>query len=122
MATISLDFSATLTWPSTRRWRAAKAEAQLLAAKQGEVGDGLRTGQDGDQAEQQDLLQRVVHFPLLAGIFQIIEMTQEDDGFVERDPVPLQLPPWLAPSCESRVVRGSALPQAVHLLLHPIAL
>ncbi len=31
------------------------------------------TGQDGDQAEQQDLFQRVVHLPLLAGIFQIIE-------------------------------------------------
>jgi hypothetical protein len=26
MATISLDFSAILTWASTRRWRAAKAE------------------------------------------------------------------------------------------------
>src|SRR5208337_1639348 len=119
IATISLDFSATLIWPSTRRWRAAKAEtmwiglslpllagppgglaidgddplggsgqcgypgdeaalellvvqhgedvakmvvrrravgegteaaqqAQLLAAEQGDVGDGLRTGQDGD--------------------------------------------------------------------------
>ena len=32
MATISLDFSATLTWPSTRRWRAAKAETMWIAA------------------------------------------------------------------------------------------
>ena len=32
MATISLDFSATLTWPSTRRWRAAKAETMWMAA------------------------------------------------------------------------------------------
>ena len=29
---ISLDFSATLTWPSTRRWRAAKAETMWMAA------------------------------------------------------------------------------------------
>ena len=31
MAVISLDFSATLTWPSTRRWRAAKAETMWIA-------------------------------------------------------------------------------------------
>ena len=30
-ATISLDFSATLTWPSTRRWLAAKAETIWMA-------------------------------------------------------------------------------------------
>src|SRR5215471_11076706 len=32
MATISLDLSATLTWPSTRRWRAAKADTIWIAA------------------------------------------------------------------------------------------
>src|SRR6516165_1222864 len=32
MAMISLDFSATLTWPSTSRWRAAKAETMWMAA------------------------------------------------------------------------------------------
>src|SRR5271163_2786992 len=30
MATISLDFSATLTWPRTRRWRAAKADTMWI--------------------------------------------------------------------------------------------
>ena len=34
MAMISLDFSATLTWPSTRRWRAAKAETMWIAGVQ----------------------------------------------------------------------------------------
>src|SRR5215471_1962873 len=32
IATISLDFSATLTCPSTRRWRAAKAETMWIGA------------------------------------------------------------------------------------------
>src|ERR1700685_3924376 len=32
MAMISLDLSATLTWPSTRRWRAAKADTMWIAA------------------------------------------------------------------------------------------
>src|SRR5258707_946041 len=32
MAMISLDLSATLTWPSTRRWRAAKADTIWIAA------------------------------------------------------------------------------------------
>ena len=53
-------------------------QVQLLAAEQGDVGDGLRAGQDGDQAQEQDLFQRVVHLPLLAGILQIIEMTQKN--------------------------------------------
>ena len=32
IATISLTFSATLTWPSTSRWPAAKAETMWIAA------------------------------------------------------------------------------------------
>src|SRR5262245_37785459 len=32
MAMISLDFSATLIWPSTRRWWAAKAETMWIGA------------------------------------------------------------------------------------------
>src|SRR5712671_7814098 len=32
MAMISLDLSATLTWPRTRRWRAAKADTMWIAA------------------------------------------------------------------------------------------
>src|SRR4051812_49193325 len=32
IAMISLDFSATLTWPRTRRWRAAKAKTIWIAA------------------------------------------------------------------------------------------
>src|SRR6202162_3734382 len=32
MAMISLDLSATLTWPSPRRWRAAKADTMWIAA------------------------------------------------------------------------------------------
>jgi hypothetical protein len=31
MAMISFDLSATLTWPSTRRWRAAKADTIWIA-------------------------------------------------------------------------------------------
>ena len=51
-------------------------QAQLLAAEQGDIGDGVRARQDGEQAEDQDILQRVVHLPLLARILQIFEMTQ----------------------------------------------
>ena len=32
IATISFDFAATLTWPSTSRWRAANAETIWMAA------------------------------------------------------------------------------------------
>ena len=68
----------------------AAQKVQLLAAEQGDVGDGLRAGQDGDEAEEQDLFQRVVHLPPLAGIFQIIEMTK-NYGFVKRRAVRCRL-------------------------------
>ena len=135
---ISLDFSATLTWPSTRRWRAAKAETmwigglaalllagsarglaidgdhprrhpgqrgdpgdeaalellgvqrgediaevivrrraiperpeaaqklKLLDAEAGDIGEGLRPGQHGEQTQQQDLIERIGHLAGLA--------------------------------------------------------
>src|ERR1700692_4909395 len=57
MATISLDLSATLTWPSTRRWRAAKADTMWIAAfppRLGEVEHIRRhadhLGDSGDEA------------------------------------------------------------------------
>src|SRR5580700_10111083 len=49
MATISLDLSATLTWPSTRRWRAAKADTMWIAAFAPLVGGAAqRLAVDGD--------------------------------------------------------------------------
>ena len=52
----------------------AAQKVQRLAAEQGDVGGGLRAGQDADQTEEQDLFQRVVHLPRLAGILQIISL------------------------------------------------
>ena len=51
----------------------AAQKVQLLAAEQGDVGDGLRAGQDGDEAEEQDLFQRVVHLSPLAGSFRSLK-------------------------------------------------
>ena len=58
----------------------AAQQIQLLAAEQGDVGDGFCPGKDGEQAEEKDLRQRVIHLPLLAWILQAFEMTQEDVG------------------------------------------
>ncbi len=69
----------------------AAQKVQLFAAEQGDVGDGLRAGQDGDEAEEQDLFQRVVHLPLLAGILQITEMIKKNYGFVKRRAVRCRL-------------------------------
>src|SRR5436309_11003435 len=48
MATISLDLSATLTWPSTRRWRAAKAESMWMGSLALLVGPTHGLAVDGD--------------------------------------------------------------------------
>src|ERR1700685_4207672 len=49
MAMISLDLSATLTWPSTRRWRAAKADTMWIAAAQRLAVDGDHIRRHPDQ-------------------------------------------------------------------------
>ena len=55
------------------------------------------------------LLQQVVHLPLLARILQVLEMTQENDGFAERRAVRCRVCHGSPPSCESRVDMDSAL-------------
>ena len=62
----------------------AAQQAKLLAAEQGDIGDRLGAGQHGEQAKKQDLLQRIVHLPLLARILQVLEITQENNTLVER--------------------------------------
>ena len=194
MAMISLDFSATLTWPSTRRWRAAKAETmwigglppffrpdrrdglaidgdhpvrrsgqrrdpgdeaalellgvergqdvaemivrrravlerpeaaqklELLAAEQGDIDEGLGPGQHREQAQQQDLVERVGHLALLARVLQVLEMTQKNNRLVECGTIRRRVFHGCPRPANRGVAMDSALYRFVTLLLHPIAL
>src|ERR1700728_1703896 len=87
----------------------ATQQVQLLAAEQRDIGDGVGTRQHGEQTEDQDLLQRVVHLPLLARILQIFEMTQENDRLVECSAIRCRAFHGSSPACESRAAMDSAL-------------
>ncbi len=52
----------------------AAQKPKLLAAEQGDIGEGLGPGQHGEQAEKQDLVERICYLALLARILQILEI------------------------------------------------
>src|SRR5450432_362288 len=62
----------------TERTEAAE-QVQLLHAKDGYLGDGLRPGQYREQAEKKDLLQRIAHLSLLPGVAEMLEAAQKTD-------------------------------------------
>ena len=109
------------------RWRAVleRAEAAqklaLLAAEQGDIDEGLGPGQHGEQAEQQDLVERVGHLALLARVLQVLEIAQKNHRLGECRTIRRRV----FHGCPRQRIEGchrfSTL-SVCHLLLHPIAL
>jgi hypothetical protein len=65
---------------------------ELPLAEPGNVGDRLGTGQHGEQAQQQHLVERVDHLAALARVRQTLEIAQENDRFVESATIPRTIP------------------------------
>jgi len=61
----------------------AAKKRQLLGAEQRDLVDTIGSGQYCQQTQQQDLVQRVGHVTFLAWVRQIVEMTQENNRFVD---------------------------------------
>jgi hypothetical protein len=62
----------------------ASEQSQFQPAESGDVGDRLRPGYEGEQAQQQNLVQRIFDLAALSGVRQILEITEEDDCFAKR--------------------------------------
>ena len=62
----------------------ASEKGQLMPAEPGYVRDRLRPGDDGQQAQQQNLIERIFDLAALPNVQQISEIAQEDDCFVKR--------------------------------------
>ena len=58
-------------------------KVKLLDPEKGDLGKTLSARQHGEQAQQQDLIERVADLAGLARVPQIIEMTQEHNRLVE---------------------------------------
>ena len=106
---------------AVREGAEAAQESELLLTKPGHVGDRLGTGQHGEQAQQQDLIEGVEHLGLLARVRQVFEKPQKNNRFSKRTTV-------LARAFHDRVLnepedidRFSTSPQC-HAHTHPIAL
>jgi len=62
----------------------ASEKRQLQSAEPGYVRNRLRPGDDGKQAQQQNLIERIFHLAPLPDVRQFFEVTKEDDRFVKR--------------------------------------
>jgi hypothetical protein len=56
----------------------AAQKSELLAAEQSDIDERLGPSQYGEQAEQEDLIERMGHLALLARVMQILAMTQKN--------------------------------------------
>jgi hypothetical protein len=90
------------------RTKAAKKLAFRDAEKR-DLGKALGAGQHREQAQEQDFIERVGDFTLLAGILEVFEMTQKNHRFRESHTVDNRVVHHHSPSCESRIGIDSAL-------------
>ena len=63
---------------SIRKRPEASEKSQLMPTEPGYVRDRLRAGDDRQQAQQQNLIERIFDFAALPDIRQIIEIIKED--------------------------------------------
>ncbi len=87
----------------------APQKRQLFNPEQGDLGQSLGPGKHAEQAQEQELVERVGHLALLARVVQIPEMTQKDDRFVECTAVRCRVVHCRSPLSESRIGIDSAL-------------
>jgi hypothetical protein len=62
----------------------APEKSQFQPAEFGDVGDCLRPGDDGEQAQQQDLIERIFDLAPLPHVRQILEIAEENNRFAKR--------------------------------------
>ncbi|HME25015.1 MAG TPA: hypothetical protein VKI44_27425 [Acetobacteraceae bacterium] len=85
-------------------------QRQLLAAEPGDIDNGLGARQHGEQAEQENLVERVGDLPLLARVFQVLEMTQKNHRLVPGSTICR----YLVHGCPPQANRG--LPWTQHFI------
>ena len=95
---------------------------ELLLAKTGDVGEGLRPRQHRQQAQQQDLIERIDDFPGLTLIRHIFEIAEKSRRLGQSLEVPSARVHRNPPKIESEDSDKFSSDAYCHLLLHPIAL
>jgi len=97
-------------WRTVLERTEAAQKLAFLAAEQGDIDEGLGPGQHGEQAEKQDLVERVGYLNLAGEGPSGLEIAQKNDRLVKCGTNPSARLPWLPPPVsESRVAMDSAL-------------
>ena len=109
-------------------WRAvlerteAAQKRAFLAAEQGDIDEGLGPGQHGEQAEKQDLVERVGYLTLLARVLKVFEIAQKNHRLVECGAIRRRVFHGCPPGERIEGCHRFSTLSVCHLLLHPIAL
>src|SRR3954447_25698449 len=72
-----------VSWRAVGEWPEAAQQVALFLTKPGDVSNRLGSGQHREQAQQQNLVQRVGHLAALAWVGKVIEMTQEYNCLIQ---------------------------------------
>ncbi len=100
----------------------AAQEVDLRLAKERNFGERLGAGENGEQAQQQDFIERINHFALLPAIRHVLEILQKNRGLGQRrDPCPAHFH-RNPPSRESEDFDRFSTSSCCHALFRPIAL
>jgi hypothetical protein len=90
-------------------WAKPAEQRELLCSEKRDLGEAFRAGQHGEQAQKQDLVERISHFAALARILEILEIAQKNNRLGECRTVHCRAVHDHSPSSESRVGIDSAL-------------
>jgi hypothetical protein len=109
-------------WGAILKQAETAQQLKLFDAEKGDIGETLGSGQHRDQAQKQDLRQRICHLDLLAWVSDIIEITEKDNCFVECLTARCSAVHCRPPPSESEDRYRFWVSPVCHVLLHPIAL
>ena len=107
--------------PACERPKAAQ-ESELLLAKTRDVGEGLGPCQYGQQAQEQDLVERINDLARLPMVRHVFEISKKNRRLGQRRAITSRLSHRTILRPESEDVDRFSSNPFCHLLLHPIAL
>ena len=94
--------------PQTAALEAAK-KSEFLDPEKSDLGESLGPRKHAHQAQEQNLIERVSHLPLLTRVLEVLEITQKDNRFGECSTARCCAIHCRSPLSESRIGIDSAL-------------
>src|ERR1035437_5821331 len=99
-----------------------RRRSELLLANPRDIAEGLRTGQNRQQRQQKNFIQRINHLAGLTMVWQLLEIIQKNGRLDNQSEVPRRIRHRRSPPIESVDHDRFSTSCLCHALLHPITL